>query len=172
MMNANELKDKCEEIFNIQNHTLGKIEVTINSRLTRTLGRCMYKREAGHVIPTKIEFSKLLLETASPADIDAVIKHECSHALVTLETGESHGHDSAFKKMCARVGTSNDECSMSLDLDDESKFYKYFVVCRKCGQTVGKYHRASKVVKNPDWYHCKCGGDLEVCTSADFKEKN
>lgn len=142
------------------------IEVAINGRLTRTLGRCMFKRVNGVVTPYRIEFSRQFLESSTDNCVESVIEHEACHALVTIETKEDHGHDYEFKAMCARVGCTNDGKSTKVERTvDETELYKYFVKCRKCGKVIGKYHRAGKVIQYPDHYgcpYCKKFGVLEV----------
>jgi len=141
------------------------IEVSINSRLTTTLGRCSYRKVNGIPKPYLIEISRQLLETSTDKSVIDVIYHEAAHALTAIETQEVHHHDKVFKAMCARIGTTNDGCKAK-DLEhtvDESKIYKYFVICEHCGQVVGKYQRAGKVIKNLSFYHClDCKGNLKV----------
>ena len=139
------------------------IEVSINKRLTRTLGRCKSVRHGDIVTPQAIEFSAEMLETATDKTIIDVIYHECAHALVGIETCEKHGHDAVFKAMCRRIGTDNDGTVTEVERTvAETEVYKYCVYCNKCGKIVGKYHRAGKVVKTPQFYSCKCGGSLTV----------
>lgn len=139
------------------------IEVSINKRLTRTLGRCKSIRHGDIVIPQSIEFSAEMLDTVTDKTIIDVIYHECAHALVGIETCEKHGHDAVFKAMCRRIGTDNDGTITEVERTvAETEVYKYCVYCNKCGKIVGKYHRAGKVVKTPQFYSCKCGGSLTV----------
>ena len=139
------------------------VEVAVNKRLTKTLGRCKSKWIGDCLNPYRIEFSEELLTTATDKTIIDVIYHECAHALVGLETGEDHKHDAVFKAMCRRIGTSNDGyCTKVERTVSEDEVYKYFVCCKQCGKVVGKYHRAGNVVKSPWRYSCKCGGVLNV----------
>ena len=139
------------------------IDVKINKRLTRTLGRCIGTRSRDSYTPNRIEFSAELLATSTDKSIIDVIYHECAHALVGLETGENHGHDAVFKAMCHRIGTNNDGTTTKVERTvEDTEVYKYFVYCNQCGQIAGKYHRAGNVVKYPEHYHCKCGGSLHV----------
>ena len=139
------------------------IEVSINGRLKTTLGRCKGKYINEVYTPFAIEFSKQLVETSTEKSILDVIYHECAHAIADIETGERNGHNATFKRVCARIGTDNDgSCTKDLERTvPEDQIYKYFVVCEKCGGT-NKYHRAGKVIKNIQFYNCKCGGKLKV----------
>jgi predicted SprT family Zn-dependent metalloprotease len=129
--------------------------ISLNGRLTRTLGRvCMVRR--GDVVENeKVEFSKQLLETTTDATIDSVIKHEAAHYIVTARTHEAHGHDSLFKAVCAEIGTANDGTTTKVERTiAEDKIYKYSVVCPNCG-IIGHYHRMSKNLKNISLCYCK-----------------
>ncbi len=163
MLSEKEITKICEEICAKVGYKF-TIPVKINKRLTRTLGRVTWIRTNGIVKSTLMEFSYQLLSTATFDSIYEVIAHECAHYLVNEETHENHRHDTIFKAMCARIGTTNDgTVCHSLDREvPETQIYKYFVTCRDCGKIVGKYHRAGKIVQNPDHYLCKCGGSLTV----------
>ena len=163
MMTEKDLTARCTEICKSAGYDF-TIPVKINKRLTRTLGRVTCVKTDGIVKSTLMEFSYLLISTATIDSIQEVIAHECAHYLVIAETHENHGHDAIFKAMCARIGCTNDgTVCHSLDREvPETQIYKYFVVCKDCGKTVGKYHRAGKIVQHPDFYNCKCGGALTV----------
>ena len=159
MLSVNDIKVICEETFNKAGYDFNTkhIEVAINGRLTTTLGRCMYHAGAGRAIPYRIEISRQMLETTREEDIVNVIRHECCHALVAIETGESHHHDKVFKEMCSRVGTPLDSRSSHVErIVDEASLFKYYVRCSCCNQIVGKYQKAGKVVKEFNCYQSKC----------------
>lgn len=166
MFSLSKIKEICADTFLIAGYNLDdyNISITINNRLRTTLGRCKGKYINGVFTPYALEFSKLLLDTSTDKSVVDVIKHECAHVLVSIETGEYHGHDAVFKQMCKRIGTDNDgRVTKNIERTvDESKIYKYFVICKECGQVCGKYHRKGQVVKHPVFYSCKCGGGLNV----------
>lgn len=161
-MTVEDIKEYCREAFEKASYDFDYfgIEVSINGRLTRTLGRCLYKRDiiTNDIIPTKIEISKQLLETSTLDDIISIIYHECCHALVTIETGEKHGHDAVFKAMCKKVGTKNDTCATKVKRTiEEDKIYKYCVFCKKDGFVAG-YSKMCPTLKNLSSCICnKCG---------------
>ena len=67
------------------------VPITINSRLTRTLGRVVINNSIGATDtwkPIKVEFSKQFIETSSDASIEDVIKHEAAHFIATSRTGK------------------------------------------------------------------------------------
>ena len=156
-----ELTSICEKIANDNGAEL-ICPVKINGRLTKTHGRVIYKNIDDNVVPSAIEFSKRLIETASEESIQEVVKHEMCHYLVTLETKETHGHDRAFKLMCERIGATFNSATANVKyIIPTSEAYKYTVTCSSCGHK-GYYSRAGKVVKYPENYLCKCGGSLTV----------
>lgn len=141
---------KCNVTFNSP--------VIINSRLTRTLGRCFYTKHNEVWNPTKIEISKQLLETSTDESIKAVIAHECAHYVTCAITHKYHGHDSTFKFYCAEIGTNNDMTHYdNLERTKDNKdIYKYTIYCSKCGKFVGGRSRACQVTKHPENYLTKC----------------
>jgi predicted SprT family Zn-dependent metalloprotease len=161
-MTIEDIKKECVDTFKLVNLEFKDIDVNINSRLTSAFGKCSFKIVGGKVVPKRLEFSKKMLETATPQSIKDVIKHECAHAIACIETGEKQGHNSYFKSVCARIGTKNDKPYAQLDrIVPDNQIYKYFVTCSCCGKVI-KYQRAGKIIKNINNYRCKCGGSLKV----------
>ena len=157
-MTVNDIKKRCAEVFAADGKQFD-LDVNINGRLKAVLGRCHYKAVLGVVYPVRIEISRQLLETGTPQDIDETIVHECAHALVTLDTGEKHGHDKLFKAKCQKHGIAGDRCAKGSRMDDEDlTIYKYVCSCQNCGKVIGCYYRAGKVIKNPSMYHSNCCG--------------
>jgi predicted SprT family Zn-dependent metalloprotease len=167
MYSLEKVTNYCRKVFENVGYDFdnSRIKVVINKRLTRTHGKCIGKYDFNDVFyPYELQFSALLLETATDESIEEVIKHECCHALVDLETGEHHGHDKIFKEMCQRVGCNFDKSKSNVERTiEESKIYKYTVYCKNCGKPVSYYMRAGNVVKHPENYASKCCRDgLEV----------
>ena len=141
------------------------VPISLNGRLTRTLGRVHHQLDAtsGLWYSTSVEFSKQLLETSSDKSISDVIKHEAAHYIVTARTGESHGHDAAFKKVCAEIGTTNDGTTTKVERIVEVHS-KYEVFCPTCNKMLGGFSRMCKTIQYIDTCTCKkCGnGGLKV----------
>lgn len=143
------------------------VPVTLNGRLTKTLGRVKYVKNniTGYTKATAIEFSKQLVESAADGSIKDVILHECAHYVVTTRTHEAHGHDNIFKSVCAELGTTNDGISTDVKWAvPDSHLYKYQIYCPTCDSIVANYNRKGKIINNID--SCKCGrckqGGLKV----------
>lgn len=133
--------------------------VAINGRLTRTLGRCVYLKNAdGEWYPTKIEISRQLLETATDESIEAVIAHECAHYVACALTHENHGHDSTFRYYCQKIGTTNDTAAYKnlQRIKPREEIYKYTICCSKCGELIAVRSRACRLTKYPEEFYSKC----------------
>jgi predicted SprT family Zn-dependent metalloprotease len=150
---------ECEKISISMNDNFN-IPVLINGRLVKTLGRVYSEFQCGKYAPTRMEISKVLLETASDADIIKVIQHEWAHYMVIKNTGEPHGHDKVFKAMCARIGCTND--GTSTDIEREEGVYKYTVICNTCKKTIGGYTRMCPTLRNIKNCWCKTCGRFDL----------
>lgn len=150
---------KCNVIFNAP--------VSINGRLKKTLGRCFYDGFEGNYYPTRMEFSKQFLETATEETIKNVIAHECAHYVTTAITHEAHGHDHVFKYYCHQIGTTNDTPTTKVKtIKPKEEIYKYTFYCECCGKFVAGRHRACKLTKNPAGFISNC------CNAPLFSCKN
>ena len=154
MYDLNRVKKEFDEACR-KAGVVNKYPVKINGRLTATLGRVRWMHENAKITPIDIEFSKLMIETASDFTIRETILHEAAHLIVIERTGVDHGHDAYFKSVCAELGTGADGCHASIETT-RSIGYKYSLVCPRCG-VIGGYSRKCKTVEHPEWYKCKCG---------------
>ena len=86
------------------------IELAINGRLRRTLGRTwMYRDCFNKYHCKKIELSKKYLEVATIENIIDTIKHEVMHVITNVEHNENCNHDKRCKENCKLYGC----CGMS-----------------------------------------------------------
>ena len=131
--------------------------VSINNRLTKTLGRAMFTRQGGRWVSVRIEFSGKLIQYATEKTIMDVLLHEGAHVVANYRTGCDQGHNHIFKAVCHELGTSNDGYATTVEYKDGAKpVYKFEVVCPNCG-VVATYNRSGKVVQNIWRYSCgKC----------------
>ena len=136
------------------------LTVTINGRLTRTLGRVIsHCNDAGKWAPTAFELSRQLVETGTTESIVETVLHECAHYIAIATTGENHGHDAYFKNICHTIGTSNDKTHYAAEYTKPAEErYKYAIYCKTCEDFRGGYNRMCKTLQNLNACYCKkCG---------------
>lgn len=151
MMTISQIKKVCDvacDRYGINFY----LDININTRFTRTLGRVTYNIDANNRCkPTKFELSKQLLETSTDGQILDVVLHECAHFIAIELTGEPHHHDAYFKKICHTIGTSNDAPST----DDVNIKYRYDIFCKDCNKRIGGYSRMCATLRRLDECYCK-----------------
>lgn len=141
------------------------VNITINARLTRTLGRVISEvQENGEWRPTKFELSKQLVEQGTEDTIRDVVLHECAHYIAIETSREAHGHDAYFRSICYRIGTTNDgmvtkDAKFKLP---EEKRHKYSVYCNHCNEFVGGFAKMCPTLKHIDECYCKRCGQYEL----------
>lgn len=130
--------------------------ILINGRLTRTLGRVVYNYNT----PTKVEFSRQFLDTSNDESIHQVILHEAAHYIAVKRSGQRHGHDEYFKRICAEIGCSNDKTTSHVErIVSPEKVFKYAIYCPNCGFIAGR-HKWCSVLDNLEYCVCnKCGSE-------------
>ena len=153
-MNIEKVRNICREIAEKHGHILD-VPVEENGRIKSTLGRVKFRKLKGKYVPEKIEFSKDIINGDENLLIDT-IKHEMAHFLVLKETGENHNHDSLWKMWAVKLGCRPRATVNISNSSPAAENYKYVVKCRKCGKIIGKYRRASKVIKSPSKYRSAC----------------
>jgi predicted SprT family Zn-dependent metalloprotease len=140
---ARELAEKHDLDISKEN-----LQVQLNNRLKRTIGRANISREI-------IEISKQLFEKRPKKIKEDVLLHELIH----LHLGHG-GHGLEFSNKCIEIGRP-EISDASLDLELEGEVYNYILKCENCGKTLGRYKK-SKAIKNPEKYSCShCDGDLK-----------
>ena len=161
MYDLERLKKELKELSESQGDTFS-IPVSLNNRLTKTLGRVTSKHIGKQWYPQKMEFSKMLLETSTDESVRSVLEHEWCHYYVTKLTKESHGHDHVFKDMCAQIGCTNDKTTTKVErsVADMSKYYKYSIYCPNCGMIGGRQKSSYYLKNNMKGCSCKqCGSE-------------
>ena len=158
-MKLSEIVKELERLSNMVGDEFD-IPVRINGRLTRTLGRVIAHKRGNVCTNDSMEFSRQFLETSTEESIKKVIAHEWAHYYLTKTTGENHGHDAEFKRVCKMIGCEADQTETTVERTvSEESLYKYIVYCPNCG-IVGAYNRMCKTLQYLDECHCsKCGSD-------------
>lgn len=148
----NALSKKMNDTFSIP--------VSINSRLTATLGRVKVVQKGTKFYPDSMEFSKKFLENSVIEDIKDIIAHEWAHYYLTKVSKESHGHDTEFKRICGMIGCKSDGVYAKVEnIYEQQEQYKYTVYCPDCGKVVGQYSRMCATLKDLEHCHCAlCNG--------------
>lgn len=158
MWTVEKLTAECQKLSDQFNDRFD-IPVTINSRLTTTLGRCRSMRQYSDWAPIELQFSKKMLESSSEEKVLSVIQHEWAHYYVVKTTRENHGHDYVFKDICARIGCQNNQrVFKGVDLKETETKFKYEVWCPDCNKNVATFKRRCKTIENIEHYRCQnCG---------------
>ena len=152
-MTIEAIRERIEELCASQGVEL-ICPVEINKRLKTTYARVKYS--AYTLEPQIIEFSAHLLETASDYEIDQIVIHETAHYILTMKTGERHGHDHLFKEMVKELG-GDEWAGKSAVPVEKATPYKYMVYCPNCGPMKG-YDRFSGKIAHLETCSCgKCG---------------
>ena len=141
----------------LTNAGVNTVPVSLNGRLTQTLGRAhaSINTRTNFRWATKIDFSKQLVSIATDSSIREVLLHECAHIIAySRDPYVNHGHDNFFRNICAEIGCSADEPSYQIETKEGiSCSHKYSVMCPNCGE-IGRYNRKSKSLNN--LAHCYC----------------
>ena len=154
-MEMREIKEILNELSASKNDVFS-IDVQINKRLTKTLGRVKSMVQGDKIYPTLMEFSKEMLDTVTREDIISVIRHEWAHYYLAKTTEEDHGHDRYFKAICEEIGCHG-TTTIKVEHTVEKKS-KYVLYCKECGEIVAEYNRRCKTVNEYEYYTSKCCG--------------
>lgn len=147
--------------MDISNRIVG---IKINSRLSRTLGRCVYSHLNGNYI---IEVAPCMLKNG--VEVKAVkdtIIHELIH---TCPNCMNHGWE--WKRRADRVnrmlGYSISRCATTSELEADGvevkkPVYKYALECKECGKQY-MYKRWCDSLEYPNRYRCGvCNGEFKT----------
>lgn len=155
---VNELLKKAIILVESIGITPGKIvsEVKINTRAKTMFGRCNRKMKNGSY-EFQIEVSKFLLESES-GTMNTLI-HEVLH---TCKGCFNHGKvwTAYANKVTRELGYTITRTSTAESKGLKKEEYKYVVECVSCKIKYGR-HRMTKLIANPDFYACACGGNLK-----------
>ena len=146
--------------------------IKLNNRLSRTLGRCRYKRDyLGERYPYVIEIQTLYLEHGIEKEIKSTICHELIHSasdcLFSGHTGNWKRYAEIMEKcypnkyIIKRTTTVSNQYANAAKEKQKVSVYKYEAYCPKCGAT---WKRKSKceLITNPHRWRCRrCGVNLE-----------
>lgn len=166
MKNLHVLFNECVEELKRINMDISNniVEVKVNGRLSRSLGRCVYNRRYGSYT---IEINPCML--GDSVEINAT-KNTIIHELIHTCPGcMNHGYQ--WKRRGDRVnrmlGYNISRCASSNELEADGveiklREYKYALECPTCGNQ-WKYRRWCESLENPSRYQCsKCKSKLHT----------
>lgn len=132
-MDKDTIISETKKILNRYN--LNYVDVKINNRLSKCLGKTWYNGN----VPFLIEYSgKFITEIFDDNVIMDTILHECAHAVHVKMDGYTN-HGERWKKIAEELG-----CDASAISKNVYKTYKYNVFCKKCGKLVAKRNRKTR----------------------------
>lgn len=130
------------------------VEITLNGRLRKSLGRCIAERESRYSFkPVSIQLSKKFYEVATLEEKKKVLAHEYAHYCTFITYG-IHSHETQeFKDYCKLLRTTSSP-SIRIKTKMESK---YEILCSCCEEVVAKRATANAdVVKYHNYYKSTC----------------
>lgn len=159
-MYLNTIAEECRKNLENIGITTGKIVgYEVNTRAKRRWGQT--KNFYGGAYFT-ININTALLDGEHEDGLKSTLYHELLH---TVEGCFNHGKkwDKLGDLVKAKYGyeiNRTDSAENKGFSEGEYKLKaKYTLKCAGCGKTIG-FQRSCKVVQHPDWYRCKCGGNL------------
>lgn len=156
-------KELTERLKGIGIPVADDVTYTVNSRAVHRWGLC----KALGANKYRIEVSSLLIRDDVPMSaLKSTLIHELLH---TAPRCMNHG--TTWQKyanlvnynLCYNIQRTDSDDDKGISSELKEKIYpaKYVIECQKCGTKIHRY-RASEIVKHPEWYRCKCGGNLKV----------
>jgi len=131
-------------------HGLHDWEFSINTRLTRILGRCNWRKKL-------IELSSLHVWHDNLRDIKDTILHEIAHALT------NQGHNKVFYNKCREIGATPKRCApknlpSKLFQPRRKQEFRYYGKCQHCKVTHRRVRLPNGWAKN----YCTCCHRIDV----------
>jgi len=138
--------DRLDRLLGIDTRFVG---LSFSRRMTKQYGVCTFR--GAH--PEQIRLAEFLRR--EPQQLLMTARHEYAHAAAALLTGRPHGHDAAWKTVCARIGCPGERlskpCPAMLERQREREMSRaprtfYVVECLNCHRQ-SRYQRRGKVVR-------------------------
>lgn len=123
------------------------IPIVLNSRLSKSLGRCKFKDNQAY----EIDIQKQYFLTGKKEDIKNTICHELIHSATECATCKHKGMWAYYANIMNAHGYNIQICSNPEFKHKQATYYE--VYCPKCKKSMIKT-RASKMVKYPHLWMC------------------
>ena len=157
MKDINKVYEVCSnKLSDIGIHHGDIINLSVNTRAKRRWGRCSHS-----INGFKIEISSTLLEdSVSDEATETTMLHELLHS---CKGCLNHGNE--WKRLADKVNNTygyNIKRITSYEekgIEREEILRKHKIVCQKCGHEFYRM-KESKLTRHPEFYLCKCGGNL------------
>ena len=153
---------ECRQIMNGLGFDAKEIPISLNGRLTSTLGRYFRKQN-------KIEISKVYFLNAEEHFVKNTILHEICHQVC-----KEGGHGAEWKKIANYVSLRTPykiqrlaDASEIKGVPRKQKERKYVVRCTKCSNE-WKYVKMTDSYKNPSKYKCPYCNVKHTLTSVEL----
>ena len=137
------------------------IPVKVSGRMTVTLGAFYHSRKT----PTKVVFSKNLIQNYKPSTIKSVILHELTHWVLFMQNKPFKDTDRTFIQEAKKVGAS-----LTGTIQCAGKLHKF--VCTKCRKTLllCSTRKKTNLLKKQPYLSSKCCQAGVVYTGVEYVE--
>ena len=151
MNNLDQLVKEVKQDMKKWNVPYTNIPITLNSRLSKSLGRCKFKNGQAY----EIDIQKQYFLTGNREDVKNTICHELIHSAKECATCKHKGMWAHYANIMNKHGYniqifSNPEYEHKKTMTDLFYFEVYCPKCKK--STIRK--RASKMVEHPELWMC------------------
>lgn len=156
------LGKECEEMVKDLGYALPLIRYQLNRRAKQRVGLCSSDGFGEYEISLSFHIVNEYFKRGEIKAIKTTLLHEICH---TLPNSMNHGRE--WQKHVRKVNEAYGyNISRIRNIDEAvkkevAKTSKYTVTCKDCGKEIA-IHRMSGVIRNPERYHCSCGGRLEA----------
>lgn len=157
MQTLEEIRAEYDRLDRLLGVDTSGIRLRFSGRMRRQYGVCVFQRNR----PAEIRLAAFLRE--DPEQLLMTARHEYAHAACALLTGQRHGHDAAWKRLCRRIGCPDSRLAPNRpETQRDAAMPRYIVRCTRCGAET-PYYRKGKVVqavmRGRDGCTCRrCGG--------------
>lgn len=161
MTTLEEIREEYDRLDKLLGINTSGLRLSFSKRMVKKYGTCEFRRSC----PVEITLADFLRHDEQQLLMTA--RHEYAHAACAILTGERHGHDEAWKKICRIIDCPDERTTApSAAAHAHTAPPKYIVRCDGCG-TETPYYRRANVVDALLEGRCRC--TCLHCGSQDFR---